>query len=451
MNQPVVGQSFICGLRDPIFLILFLINIIVITYFAFTDGIVALSSNSSSSTSHISSEMKHLLGSFAILLIFASITSFVWLYILISQGNKLIVCSLWTNIFFDILAGILSAISGQYGPCILFLLFSVFTFLYFRAIQDRIPFASETISVACKSILNHPSVYFVAFFMIITSIAWFIIWSICVLGVYRKESGTVKGSDDSANVSQSISGLKYFGLLLSIYWEMQVFKNIIHCTVAGTVASWWFTPDVSSPVCGAFVRSITSSLGSICFGSLIVAILQTLRQLLREAASRGNALACCAECLIDCIANLMEYFNFWAFCYVGIYGYPFCQAGSQVTELFKRRGWTAVINDNLIDFVLTITSLVVGVLTSAVGLLIVYSQRHWFSDLAKPYSLMGLLGFIIGACLCSVTMNVVNSASATVFVCFADDPQALRNNHKQEYDGLVTSWNLFHPDLVIPC
>lgn len=40
-------------------------------------------------------------------------------------------------------------------------------------------------------------------------------------------------------------------------------------------------------------------------------------------------------------------FNKWAFVYVGIYGFGYIEAGKNVIELFKSRGWEAIIADDL--------------------------------------------------------------------------------------------------------
>lgn len=31
---------------------------------------------------------------------------------------------------------------------------------------------------------------------------------------------------------------------LSLYWGQQVIQNILHCTVVGSVANWYYTPDL---------------------------------------------------------------------------------------------------------------------------------------------------------------------------------------------------------------
>jgi Plasma-membrane choline transporter len=56
---------------------------------------------------------------------------------------------------------------------------------------------------------------------------------------------------------------------------------------------------------------MTTSFGSICFGSLLVAIIQALRTIAQEAQNNGDAqiFACIAQCILGCLASIIEYFN----------------------------------------------------------------------------------------------------------------------------------------------
>ena len=83
-------------------------------------------------------------------------------------------------------------------------------------------------------------------------------------------------------------------------------------------------------------------------------------QLAESGRQDGSALACFAECILGCLQSLMEYFNRWAYVYVGIYGYNFTRAGKAVFELFKQRGFDAIINDDLIGNVLGFAALGIG-------------------------------------------------------------------------------------------
>ena len=76
-----------------------------------------------------------------------------------------------------------------------------------------------------------------------------------------------------------------------------------------------YAPDecgcCASAVNSSFIRTVTTSFGSICFGSFLVAILQALRALANSARENGDAqiFACIAECILGCLASILEYFN----------------------------------------------------------------------------------------------------------------------------------------------
>jgi len=76
----------------------------------------------------------------------------------------------------------------------------------------------------------------------------------------------------------------------------------------------------ANPSIGAFKRSVTTSFGSICLGSLLVAFLRALRQLIASTRGRDNFVAAIADCIIGILDNLMTYFNHYAFTQVAIYG-----------------------------------------------------------------------------------------------------------------------------------
>jgi hypothetical protein len=103
-----------------------------------------------------------------------------------------------------------------------------------------------------------------------------------------------------------------------------------------------------------------------------VALIQALRALANEARNNGDAgaLACIAECLLGCLQGIAEYFNKWAFIYVGLYGYSYLEAGKNVITLFKNRGWDAIIADDLIGNVLFLVSIIVGAITGVIGIII---------------------------------------------------------------------------------
>jgi hypothetical protein len=283
-------------------------------------------------------------------------------------------------------------------------------------------------------------------------------------------------------------------LLLSLLWTAQVLKNLFHTTIAGVVGTWWFDPTDTnnlhddnydnydntttarrdgrrrrcgtciSSCCGctpaiydSWVRSCIYSFGSICLGSLLTGLMQVLQIVVRcgraqqqqrqnedglRGPTGGDLFCCLIQFVVDNLEYLLRYFNQWAFVYVGLYGYDYWTAGKQVSGLFRARGWSNIINDQLIGRALGMMSILVGFLTGILGTLIGFV---FFGPLAALPTF--LVGMVLGCMSCNILFGVVVSAVNTIVVCFAESPNQLRRNHPPAlYEQLVQAWQLAYPD-----
>lgn len=126
---------------------------------------------------------------------------------------------------------------------------------------------------------------------------------------------------------------------------------MIHVTVSGVIGTWWFAPQeaqsaFSPAIVDSFSRATSYSFGSICFGSLLVAMIQTLEQIVhtvRQQNQRNSIILCIVECILHFLQRIGQYFNKWSFVYVGLYGYDYLTAGRKALELFQSRGWSTII------------------------------------------------------------------------------------------------------------
>jgi len=176
------------------------------------------------------------------------------------------------------------------------------------------------------------------------------------------------------------------------------------------MATWCFVSDEAGHCCspavtGSLFRSLTYSFGSICLGSLLQAIVSVLRYMAesarrhREAGDQQDACSslfwCIIECLTRCLEDVIDYFNQWAYCFVGIYGLSYIESGRKVVELFRARGWTTIVTDNLVGYTLGFTTCVVAIGTGLLGLVVehVVSSAHSDSD---PESKSFIFGSIPG-------------------------------------------------------
>jgi hypothetical protein len=220
-----------------------------------------------------------------------------------------------------------------------------------------------------------------------------------------------------------------------------VFGNAVHITASGVFATYYFKGiadgngnvrvDVRNPTLASLKRALTSGLGPNCFGSLLIAIISTIRALIHQARTNPEndnllccVLLCCIECLLSLFQDLLEYFNKYAFTQVAIYGKDYITAAKDTWALVKSHGIDAVINDNLIGTVLSLGGLMIGIITGGIGILAVLISPSIPNELLY-YVSIGVVGILVGFAEFSILAGIIDSGVTTTFVCLAEDPQAL--------------------------
>mmetsp|Transcript_6360 Transcript_6360/g.9241 ORF Transcript_6360/g.9241 Transcript_6360/m.9241 type:complete len:1092 (+) Transcript_6360:98-3373(+) len=356
---------------------------------------------------------------------------------------------------------------------------------YTVVVWDRIPFAETNLSTALCAMRCTADIILIAFGMMMVAFIWTIGWTFALLGVYDdsfvENDGHFKGvlaffdSFLGMNCSSYYKNLLVvLPLVISYLWTLNVIMNIVHVTISGTIKTWWSNPEKVKPCCtqalrDPFIRSLTSSFGSICFGSLVVPPAQGLQWLLN---------ICCLSCkqpminmeessdssadlvrdiesdtnfdvsLIigrdydrescDCIA---ESFNEFGFTYIGILGNEnFLTASQNAIKILKARSWLVAASDRLIHHVLSLSSIIISLSTGCFGLVVEEFDGFNFTNFQKPTSTAFGIGCIIGLVLSNIFLKVVGSAVNTILLCFAISPLEFKRNHPLLNSEMSTSW-----------
>lgn len=161
---------------------------------------------------------------------------------------------------------------------------------------------------------------------------------------------------------------------VAYYWTSELIKAVFLTTVAGTFGAWYYAlpgDKARGASLKSFGRAISLSLGSLAFGSLLLAILDILRAILSVIQSSesqsgdmvGAAIACVANCLLGCVQWAVEFLNKYAYINIALYGNSYITAAKETWTLIKDRGIDALAQDCLTGIVFTFGSIVVGVIT----------------------------------------------------------------------------------------
>jgi len=232
------------------------------------------------------------------------------------------------------------------------------------------------------------------------------------------------------------------------------------------MATWCFDKTEADGCCsraihGSVYRSLTYSFGSICFGSLLQAIVSVFRYLVESARNQrdrdndnvcGTLLLCILECLARLFEDILEYFNQYAFVFVGVYGYSYLESGRRVMELFRAKGFTTIITNSLVGYVLGFTQFAVALLTGVAGLVLetlITNGHSTSTDDGESYVFGPLpatpfafgVSLIVGLWIVSVMMNVVKGAVNTLIVCWADNPAVMEVQHPTLMKEMTDAWS----------
>ncbi len=366
------------------------------------------------------------------------------------NATGMITASLWFSIIY---CGLLAVYSIFFAPLvgIIYGIFSVCLVCYLKTVKHRIPYAASNLKCSISVLKNNLGLGLVAIGAMVGLVGYILSWTFAFM--FTMNLDVMKDETAVDNDLSPLGGFVACSFLLFFYWTHEVLRNIVRATVSGVVGHWWFVPTEAASFCSTAVlssatRASTYSLGSIAFGSLIVAVLHLIRSTLHNASNDRNAgiLRCIAACILAYIEALVQYFNKWAYVYVGLYGYDYMEAGKRVMNLFKQRGWNVIIADNLTNRLLGIMSLSIGILTGLCALFVTFLMDE-FESKQGWLGLGFFIGFVIGMVLSGIFMGLLSSAVDSVIVCFAEAPQEFNETHPELAEEMNKTWRDAWPDI----
>ncbi|KAF9423191.1 putative choline transporter, neither null mutation nor overexpression affects choline transport [Podila epigama] len=335
-------------------------------------------------------------------------------------------------------------VQKMWMPAIFGLIFGLLYASMWFAWKSRIPFAAELLLAVTQISRKYPATFILAFFGLFVQIAYSIYFITVISGCYEMYYDTT-----NRRTPGKLQALIVF-CFFSFYWTSQVIKNIIHVTISGVFATYYFmagSPQgmVKSPTVASFKRACTTSIGSICFGSLIIAVIQTLRaigQMFRNQNDNGILafLACLIDCILACIQGIAEYVNKYAFSQVAIYGKPFIPAARDTWTILKDRGIVQLINDNLIMNVWSMGAIMCGVLCGLGSYLYLHFSKPAYNQNGQFTYVIVVMAFVLGMQMLFTVGTVVESGVATTFVCLAEDPAALARTKPELFERIRATY-----------
>ena len=248
--------------------------------------------------------------------------------------------------------------------CILFYVLAGIWLLIILFMCNRIRLSIALVEVTAKYLSSTWSVFFVPFIFYIISALYYAYW--VALSIFLYSSGTVQKSNSFIpNVTwTSTTRYAWWYNLFALFYVNAFINAFNQFVLASTACIWYFEHRIeggaSKPVRRSFYRGIRYHLGSIAFGSLIVAIIRFLMAVVEYFKQKidstkvgdkmGKLYKClmtCVQCCLECVARLVEFINKHAYIQVlfnklKIFRLRLKEIAS-VSLLLKALGWYSVI------------------------------------------------------------------------------------------------------------
>lgn len=367
-----------------------------------------------------------------------------------------IISGLILNIVLGLGTAIYYFVAGYYSAAIVFLVFTLITaFMYWRA-RSRIPFSATVLTICIDVMKRYPSTLLTSFLGIVFGGGFSVLFSVTIVGVY------VKYDPNSQNEACDISGggcslSKLIGLLVFVffagYYISEVIRNVIHVVIAGVYGTWYYLSNSDQgeprfPALGALKRALTYCFGSICFGSLIVSLIQLLRAVIKslkqDAFGSGDMCAGCGFLILDFVIGFLEwlirYFNHYAYCYVALYGKSYIRSAKDTVDLIRFKGMDALINDCFINTSLHLYSIFVAYLVALLAYLYLKFTEPAYNSEGTYYAPVIAFAFLIAGQITRVALVVLDSGVSTFFVALAKDPEVFQMTNRNRFDEVFRNY-----------
>ncbi|KAJ3028769.1 putative choline transporter, neither null mutation nor overexpression affects choline transport [Rhizophlyctis rosea] len=390
--------------------------------------------------------------------------------------KKLIKVSFIVNTIFAGVLSIYYLLAGNILGGVLLGLYATIHVIYYLFYRAHIPFTTIMLETVTSVTKRYPATIFTGVVGLVVQVVASTAWMVATVGSWR----IIQANKDNDALRWTIIIYSVF----SFYWLSQVISNTVHVTVCGVFATYYFTgvsnPDgsvtvpVRNPTVKSAKRALTTSFGSIVFGSLIIALIQTLHFIARavkdNARQEGNKyvtshlhvmtiihiksslqiltlspssqnsalalVAACLECLISLLQGIIDFINVYAFTQVAVYGKPYIQAARDTWTLIQRSGVELIINDDLTRGVLFLGGIFVGAVNTFVAYVALRVMSLTGEGQEVTVFVTMAFAFFVGVAMFGVLSEAVYSGVATTFVCLAEDPEALQRTKPELFNAI---------------
>lgn len=231
---------------------------------------------------------------------------------------------------------------------------------------------------------------------------------------------------------------------LVVAWSMQLVRACTWTSMSAAIAKWFCTenaPGGATDCCGVGLGIkdlgagtwlvMSKHFGSMCFGSLIIAVVQTVRSVVAyldyhtQGAQHSNYLLKvtfkCLQCCLTCLQKTIEFISYYGFVFVAMRGEPFCKACFSTFAFVMEYPAQTAVNKTIQKLL----KLLIGISTPVLSAVITFYFLEGADGgaYARKYNTIWATGvtFLIAYLVTDAVCSVYDVAIDTIYLCAFKD------------------------------
>jgi solute carrier family 44 protein 1 (choline transporter-like protein) len=294
-------------------------------------------------------------------------------------------------------------------------------------LRKKIALTCAMIKEACRGVQHNTMLFPALVIIVVAFLAFAAFWVSSFVYLWSIPDDSVPvDTKVGPQFNERVRNLMLYQVF-AFFWVTAFLSAVYQHVVAGSVSGWYFSRDVmaaNKPRETAFsslFHAVTTSFGSLAFGSLVLAFIQFLNFLLelsKKSNTKNRFLVCLInglQCLLGCIQGIVQYINKFAYIHVAMHGYSFCKAARECFDLISRNFFSAVIMDTITGFVLFVGKALFTALCTIITIGILDAQDRPLTSVTLA------LTVIISFSVLHIVSHVIGVSVDTVFVCYLED------------------------------
>ncbi|XP_044757893.1 choline transporter-like 2 [Coccinella septempunctata] len=222
--------------------------------------------------------------------------------------------------------------------------------------------------------------------------------------------------------------------IFGFFWGSFFVSAFSQMVLATVFATWYWTkPRRNLPffaVTSASLTVLRYHIGTLAFGSLIIAICRMIRLVLeyidRKLKKYDNevtrAIMCLLKCFFWCLEKILKFISTNAYIMCAIHGKNFCTSAKEAFTLLMRNVIRFVVLDKVTDFLFFVSTLLISIGAGSVAYVFFATDLTSLDNSNLNYVEVPIVSIVLFTFFISkIFFHVYSMAVDTLFLCFLED------------------------------